>query len=155
MPNAEHPTPPPHRIHLRGPWQAAWWDELGQSLGEPVRLRHPDNWLSFVAGRSGRVVLRRTFHSPTNLDPHESVFVILTGVHGHGEIALNNNPLGHFNESANACEFAVPLPLPFSNSLAIDVTFAAATPDVPDVGVFGVAALEIRQARHNASAKRR
>ena len=41
----------------------------------------------------------------------------------------------------NACEFAVPLPLPFSNELIIDVSFAASAP----TGLYDVVALEIRK----------
>jgi hypothetical protein len=144
----------PHRIHLRGPWQAAWCDENGHPLSAPIRLRHPDNWPAFVANRAGRVLLERTFHAPTNLEPHESVFVVLTGVRGEGEVRLNGQSLGKFDDRNLAYEFAVPLPLPFSNSLVIQVAFPASASDRPDVGVYGAVALEIRVTNH-ASTKRR
>ena len=72
------------------------------------------------------------------------MFVVLTGVQGSGEVRLNGQPLGIFGETQSQWEFPVPRPLPFSNELAITVTFAAPTAAAPQVGLYDVVALEIR-----------
>jgi hypothetical protein len=129
-----------HRIRLRGPWNYAWIDAAGH-IGAAETRKHPDDWATFIGDRSGRVRLTRTFHAPTNLDETEQVFVVLTGVHGAGTVLLNGQSLGDIPPHQNACEFAVPLPLPFSNELTIDVSFAAAAP----TGLYDVVTLEIRR----------
>ncbi len=128
-----------HRIRLRGPWNYAWIDAAG-NVGATETRKHPDGWAAFIGEKSGRVRLTRTFHAPTNLDDTEQVFVVLTGVNGTGEVLLNGQHLGDIPPH-NACEFAAPLPLPFSNELTIDVSFAASAP----TGLYDVVALEIRK----------
>lgn len=97
------------------------------------------------------MILRRTFHAPSNLDPHESVHVLLTGLKGQGAIRLNGVELGEFSEADSTAEFQFPLPLPFTNQLEICVRWdESAEP----VGVFGAVAMEIRQ-DVDASMKRR
>jgi len=116
-------------------------------VGEPQRLRHPDEWAAFAGADAGCVQLQRTFHAPSNLDETEVLCVMLTGVFGRGEVGLNGVVLGQFADDQTACEFPVPLPLPFSNSLTIHISYTAATADHPDVGVHGVVVLEIRANR--------
>ena len=133
-----------HRIRLRGPWTFQWLDDAGNPLGVTGTLRHPADWPHVVGIRSGRMQLTRNFHAPSNLDPDEGVFVVLTGVQGDGAVRLNGKLLGIFGRLQTACEFPCPLPLPFSNVLTIVVSFPAATDVSPDVGLFGTVELEIR-----------
>ena len=132
-------SPAGHRIRLRGPWTFVWLDEAGLQVGTPARKQHPVDWPEFTRGQSGTVRLTRTFHAPSNLDPDESVSVIVTGVRGHGEVRLNGELLGTFTADQSDCDFPLPLPLPFSNTLGITVSFA------PGGGATGDVVLVIRQ----------
>lgn len=139
-------TPPPaasHRIRLRGPWGFAWREHPENEPTE-VRKKHPDDWQEFIGQRSGTVELTRRFHTPSNLDPEERVFIILEGVRGTGQIQLNDVRLGEFDQSRFTWEFPVPLPLPFSNLLRIVITFPAADSPEALTGLYGPVALEIR-----------
>ena len=118
-------SPAGHRIRLRGPWTFVWLDEAGLQVGTPARKQHPVDWPEFTRGQSGTVRLTRTFHAPSNLDPDESVSVIVTGVRGHGEVRLNGELLGTFTADQSDCDFPLPLPLPFGRG-AIFVTPAVA-----------------------------
>lgn len=133
-----------HRIRLRGPWMYHWLDAEGRPAGADAALRHPEDWPQRAGLLAGRMELTRNFHAPSNLDPHEAVFVVLTGVQGSGEVRLNGQPLGSFGRQESACEFACPLPLPFFNVLTIDVSFPAATDVSPQIGLYGVVELQIR-----------
>ncbi len=68
---------------------------------------------------------------------------------GDGAVRLNGELLGRFDTRLSACEFACPLPLPFSNVLTIDVALTAATESTPHVGVFGIVELVIRTTGSN------
>jgi hypothetical protein len=133
-----------HRIRLRGPWKFAWVDDNGRVGSVEVR-KHPDDWEDFTDAKAGRIRLSRTFHAPTNVEDTEQIFVVLTGVRGEGDVSLNGQSLGHFTPSQRTCEFPLPGPLPFSNELTITVSFDAATPTEPQVGVYDVVELEIRK----------
>jgi hypothetical protein len=119
-------------------------DPGGQPIGEPITIRHPEDWPQVCGSAGGAAELTRHFHSPTNLDRDEAVFVVLTGVRGRGEIRLNGQLIGRFSEDDHAVECRLPLPLASTNALLVAITFAALTPEAPQSGLYGTVALEIR-----------
>ncbi len=76
----------PHRIRLRGPWEAA-------IEGSPPRTIHldrddlPTSW-------SGAIEWRRSFGQPRQLDAHERIWLCLHRPRSLALIALNDAPLG-------------------------------------------------------------
>ena len=129
-----------HQIRLRGPWQFAWQHDHAPA----GTFQHPDDWPQTIGNRSGTIALRRRFHAPTNIDAHEEVFVVLTGVNGTGTIRLNDKSLGGFETTRSTWEFRLPRDLPRFNELAIDVSFPASTPETPLTGLYDTVLLEIR-----------
>lgn len=69
----------PHRIRLRGPWQAG-----------PLTLRLPDEF-DQLAGRTA--TLTRHFGWPSPLAPHERVWLVLDGLTARCEAWLNDQRL--------------------------------------------------------------
>lgn len=107
-------------------------------------MRHPDDWPAVVEGRAGRMSLTRTFHAPTNLETSDELFLVLTEVHGRGDVRLNGRNLGCFHEEQSCWVYRLPRPLPRFNTLEIRVAYPQPTETQAQVGVSGVVALEIR-----------
>jgi hypothetical protein len=90
-----------HRIRLIGPWEFAWRSSTGdgakiEGVAESGTIKMPCDWQSAFGSRGGKVSFSRRFHRPTNLEPHEQVLIILTGVGGSGTIRLNGDSLLEF-----------------------------------------------------------
>lgn len=137
-------TPAEHRIRLRGPWKYRWLNTNAPAVAEPQTFRHPEEWLDLIAGKTGRMELSRVFHAPTNMEPHEQLFVVLTGVHATGEVFLNGASLGPFDTHVNCYEFGCPLPLPWTNTLTIELAFGAITVPSMIPGLYDSVELVIR-----------
>jgi hypothetical protein len=80
----------PHPIRLRGPWEFAvdgepWSDE---------RVTLPDGWSALAEAHAGRRLrLRRMFNRPTNLEPHEQVWLVVERHPAHVAATLNNQAI--------------------------------------------------------------
>ena len=97
---------PMHVIRLRGPWEyeplvRVWIDASGarresrESLPAAGRAHLPADWgLTLGPDFRGRVRYTRRFGLPTNLEPHEEVWLVVEGVDYFGSLALNDTPLG-------------------------------------------------------------
>ncbi len=139
---------PTHRIRLLGPWEYEFCDVTGttRSSERSGTMTMPADWYSLFGDSAGTVTLRRKFHCPTNLEPHERVFVVMAGLDGKGTAWLNENSLGAFTSSGGGTEFDVTSHLKPFNTLAIHLSFSPVGGQEMKRGLIQPVALEIRSA---------
>ena len=125
--------PETHVIRLRGPWDyrpiaRVWIGRDGErmestlQLPPPGRVQLPADWgLTLGADFRGRVRYTRNFGLPTNLEPHEEVWLVVDGADYFGTISLNGMPLGEVIGFTRAVEFAVSPLLKPRNRLEFEV----------------------------------
>lgn len=137
----------PHRIQLRGPWPFEWLStttrpEMGAVTG---RVKMPARWRDVFGDVPGRACFRRRFNKPTNLDPDETVFLILETLGFPVQVSLNGQSLGSPGNAGETLEFPVADRLQLHNELAVEVHCDAAD----DTGrlLWQTAAIEIRRGR--------
>ncbi|MDX1970205.1 MAG: hypothetical protein SFV23_23730 [Planctomycetaceae bacterium] len=131
---------PTHRMHLRGPWQVV---APGSSGDNWTTKNLPQEWRGLFGATAGTATFLRAFHCPTNLDPEETVAIVLTEVGGSGRAYLNEELLGEFPAGlAHPPQFDVTQKLLRRNHLRIEVEF---DPDAqPGLGgLYGLVAIEI------------
>jgi beta-galactosidase/beta-glucuronidase len=128
----------PHVIRLRGPWELeALARELPAGDGRPVRLgldlptacrvQVPGDWREPLgADFCGRARYLRRFNRPTNLDPHERVWLVLEGVDHRASVALNGLAVGVVEGYQAPCRFDITFLLEPHNGLAVEVSLPAA-----------------------------
>jgi hypothetical protein len=149
--------PAGHRIHLRGPWTCEvvvhtdgrlQQSQAGPSgsATPPATVQLPGGWSSRFGTICGRVVLRRRFHGPRNLDPSERVFVLLEGARGTGTVSVNGEPLGTIGPESREFAADVTRILVGNDELRVDIELQPTAGGSPDVPPWDVAALEIRPA---------
>jgi hypothetical protein len=145
----------PHRIRLRGPWEAepvGWIDPEAEvrcrtdGLPPARTVTIPVGWddLGF-GGRTGAVVFRRRFQAPRRLDDWERVWLVQAGMPGWSSWRLNDTELvwagpGETDELTTiSCPVRAEVTalLRERNELAVKVEAG------PGAGPFGGAALEI------------
>jgi hypothetical protein len=83
----------PHRIRLRGPWER---EDAG-----------------------GRARYLRRFNTPTGLDPHEQVWLVVNCDQHPGTVAVNDRSLGPISPSP--AEFDITADLAHHNRLLLDI----------------------------------
>ena len=135
-----------HRIRLVGPWDFQWQESTGFA-GPPVThgtMKMPCRWQDVFGSFDGTATFTRKFHCPTNLEPHERVFIVLSGVPGHGSASLNGAPLGLFDAPNGETEFDATQRLAKFNLLEMTVRFSPSTMSVQTDGPLAEVALEIR-----------
>lgn len=113
----------PHRIRLRGPWEAAWIDE---HTAEPVfqRFHFPGAWRELAGPPAPRAVLRRGFSRPANLDADERVTLVCEGLPESAAARLNGQPL-----SPSGGRWDITERLALRNSLELELP--AVSPEAP------------------------
>jgi beta-galactosidase/beta-glucuronidase len=131
----------PHIIRLRGPWQLRPLVRFvtggeGEHREEPLdappcRVSVPGDWTDALGcDFLGRARYTRPFNRPTNLEPHERVWLVLEGVDLQGSVLLNGLLLGSAAGCQTAVRFDITMALTLHNLLEVDVTMtAAALPD--------------------------
>lgn len=92
------------------------------------------------AGGSGSIRLRRRFGSPTCLDPHERVFLVIEDCSGLADVTLNGEVLGEIPPGP-AWEFDITDQLKERNELVLHIDLPARQSD--DL-IFRQVRLEIR-----------
>ena len=130
---------PTHRIHLRGPWDIAFEPMFGD---EVVRRTLPNSWQQLFGNLSRHAVFRRSFHRPTNLEPHEIVRLTFQGLRGTGRVFLNDFPLGPVNPGDPRPSFDITMTLLPTNRLQVDLDFDPGMTPEPG-GMYEAVALEI------------
>src|SRR5436309_14792376 len=100
----------PHRIRLRGPWEAEPVAAAGAGAIAPARaVTLPCRWADVAPGFAGAVVFRRRFGLPRRLDDFERVWLTCEKVDGRSDWRLNGagvamapNPAGGLEAEVTA-----------------------------------------------------
>jgi hypothetical protein len=132
----------PHRIRLRGPWEAAAVESLDRDkpLPQPVRMAVPCNWCNGGwPGFRGRAVHTRAFGNPRLQHADERVWLVVEPLTGSGEARLNGRVLGAVRSDA-AFERDVTEMMDARNRLEIEIACAN-----DSGGVTGEVRLEVRR----------
>ena len=115
----------PHVIRLCGPWDLQPLECFGApaELPKPARVQAPCDWAELLGHDFlGRVRYTRKFNRPTNLDPHERVWLTFDGVDHRASVTLNGTRLGQLAGCARSARFDVTDLLELHNTLVVDVT---------------------------------
>jgi len=137
---------PRHRIRLMGPWEFAWDETSGEESPPATEgtTAMPCDWSSLFGPATGTVTFRRRFHRPSNLEAHERVWLVCTGVRGRGTVALNDERLSEFDCIGEATECDVTSHLAAFNVVSIRLSVdESAQPSTPS-GLYEPVVLEIR-----------
>jgi len=121
----------PHRIRLRGPWQAIRESQPATTVRMPCGCG--DVWPGF----RGMVRFIRHFGIPRKLDDFERVWLTFAGMSGWADVELNGESLGRWETSP--FEIEVTGRLRERNELVVNLNCAE-----PSDGLWGDVALEIR-----------
>jgi hypothetical protein len=141
---------PPHRIHLKGPWNCAWKEgTFDETNGRPQigTVTMPREWRAIFGKSRGCAQFKRKFHRPSNLESHERVMLVLTEVRGQGSIQLNQHQLGAFGGIGDRIEFEITSLMNSFNELTIDIEFDPHAENNLAGGLYGPVALDIYSAR--------
>jgi beta-galactosidase/beta-glucuronidase len=158
--------PDTHVIRLRGPWEYeplarvsiaadGSRSESTAELPPAGRVHLPADWGTTLGMTfRGRVRYTRRFGLPTNLEPHEQVWLEIDGVDYFGTVSLNGRSLGDVVGYRSAREFDIRNVLTERNLLTLEVELpaygpGAAAPGRPNRehlpgGPIGEVRLEIR-----------
>lgn len=129
----------PHVIRLRGPWECVQvvaqtplaegtLAESSVSLPD-VRIKTPADWADTLGPDfRGRVGYSRRFNRPTNLEPHDRVWLVVEGVDARGRVALDGHGLGMIDGYALPAEWDITAFLQPSGVIMIEV-------ELPPTGV--------------------
>lgn len=150
-------TEPAHRMHLKGPWFYEWLDgprgpkseeDEDATLDSPLlpdsRIRMPASMAESFGEVSGRVVFRRRFQRPTNLDDNERVHIAFDGIGGRADIAVNGQSLGNVENNSETVSFDMTSLLEKSNELTVDLTISWDVDQRPG-GLYEPVAIEIHR----------
>ena len=130
-----------HRLFLKGPWGVRRLDRDEPAL----RVTLPASWQSIFEGSNcGRAEFRRKFNQPTNLEPHEHVWIVFQSVRGTAWVDLNGQRLGGIHINDTTAEFEITPHLALHNELVVQLTFDAGSPPDQPSGLWEPVALEIR-----------
>jgi hypothetical protein len=127
----------PHRIRLRGPWVVTPTDDRDTP---PAVLKMPAPWRD-LNPLTGPVCFTRSFGSPAKLEPHERVWLLITGIRGSWIASLNGRQLGHWVglTPPGSLELDISTLLSERNELGLQIETGAA-----DAQTWSEVALEIR-----------
>src|SRR5438034_6178404 len=141
----------PHRIRLLGPWECQPLARLVRlpdgrvetqsiAIHNKLRMKMPCRWREGGLGPfTGRVLFRRHFGFPGNVDASERIWLTFAGVEGTAEAAVNGVFLGRWAGSEGPAEFDVSRLLQMGNDLKVLVESLS-----EEGGLWGEVALEIR-----------
>src|SRR5688572_10261437 len=106
-----------HTIRLRGPWELepverfvprsdGTYSSQMHELPPPCRCQMPADWGEALGNDFlGVVRYSRTFNRPTNLDPHEEVWLVVEPPRSLGVVHLNGQELGRVSSGEPAKRF--------------------------------------------------
>jgi hypothetical protein len=133
-----------HRMHLKGPWKFEWLTEHSESsVPKTGRVKMPVDWVTAFGMTTGSVRFRRRFHKPTNLDPDETVWIVLDGVGGAGPVSVNGTILGVVHSAEEPQKFDMTPLLQQASELIIELEFHPSAENSNLGGLFAPVAIEI------------
>jgi hypothetical protein len=104
----------------------------------------PCDWHSLFGPVAGTATFSRRFHRPSNLEPHERVWLICTGVRGSGSVSLNDELLTEFSSDGEAVECEVTSRLQPFNIVSMRLSVGSIEEPQRPGGLFEPVVLEIR-----------
>lgn len=120
-----------HIIRLRGPWELEPLERYVAGAGRRCETRReelpaactqkmPADWAA-VLGRDffGLVRYTRNFNRPTNLEPHERVWLVVEPPRSHGRVFLDGELLGEARYGTPAARFDITPLLKDHNSVEV------------------------------------
>jgi hypothetical protein len=123
-----------HTIRLRGPWEYEPLENFlapEAELPPPGKITMPADWGETLGPEfRGRVRYTRFFHLPTNLEPHERVWLEFESVDCAAHILLNEHHVGAFVGRDGEVQFDVTMKLQPRNRLDVVVEL----PQIPPSG---------------------
>lgn len=132
-------------MYLKGPWRYQPLAAVGDSPLPPAgTARLPASWQELFGEFRGTVRFTRNFHQPTNLEPHERVWIVVEGVGGAASVVVNGEPLGDVEETSEGGEFDVTFRIQEYNELQVDVCFETQGRERPG-GLWAPVAVEVRE----------
>ena len=140
----------PHRMHLHGPWQYEWLSDapFDQSRTRSGRVKIPDEWNTLFGDIAGKVLFRRRFHKPTNLEQHEHVYLIIVKLKGRVRISVNDVLLGAAQNPDETLDFEITDLLKPANELSLEIEYdsvsTASESDSKQFSLWESVAIEIR-----------
>lgn len=126
-----------HQIRLRGPWEVT-----GPNDAAPRTVTMPQDWISLFSTTAGTARFTRWFHSPTNLDPEETVWLSLVGIGGTGTVTMNGIALKEVTTNETSFAIDVTAVLKPRNRLDIELRYDPVR-DVGRGGLYGEIAVMI------------
>ena len=139
-------SPSGHRIRLRGPWTVFGPGADGPSA-EPVSAHLPAAWRDLFGERAGSARFARRFNRPTNLDPDERVWIVLTDVPEDVRVQVNGLPLAAESRFQGERAFDATSVLQDHNLLEIELRCDPAAATGESGGLHHAVIIEIAQQR--------
>ncbi|MEX2288556.1 MAG: NRDE family protein [Planctomycetaceae bacterium] len=148
-----------HRMHLRGPWEVEWVSNAESPPPQPSpaggegerqatdsgRVKLPADWQSLFGERRGTVRFTRRFGKPTNLEPHEKVFIAFDGIGGVARVSVNGSHVGIIENSTSTIRFDVTALLNPSNTLDVVLTYTETDDASSPGGLYAPVAIEVHR----------
>ena len=138
---------PSHQIQLKGPWEVfhpATPVDAAPPRSDSVTRTMPQGWRELFGDVGGTARFQRKFHRPSNLEPHERVFLVFKGIRGQSRISLNRSLIGEFVATGDAIEVDISSRMHSFNLIDVEIAFEPAQQPTLPGGLFGVVALDIR-----------
>jgi hypothetical protein len=122
-----------HTIRLRGPWRVepvkrfvrqpdGSYVAVADDLPPAAEAKMPADWSGTLGpGFLGVVRYGRNFNRPTNLEPHERVWLVVEPPQSSGLIRINGTELGHVRFGGQPGRFDITAFLKDYNAVVIDV----------------------------------
>lgn len=121
----------PHIIRLRGPWE---WQAVDGTPHERGKLKFPADWDAALGHRAAAtLLLRRFFHCPTGLDPHERLWLVVETTGRRARVSLNGVALGESNASSSHVDDDITSIVQTRNELEVRVEAGTAEPPLGEV----------------------
>ncbi len=132
-----------HKIRLHGPWHFESVGTLGD-VSAAGSIKIPSDWSS-VLGTDfrGRVLFKRRFGMPSNLDADERIDLVLEKINGTSIVRLNNEVVGSIAIAADASRFDISTRLQQRNELQVEVDWSGGDSAGESGGIVGEVYLEI------------
>jgi hypothetical protein len=144
-------------MHLHGPWQYEWLsaEPFDSVVSRTGRVKMPCNWKSLFGDMAGKARFLRRFHKPTNLEPHEQVYLVFEDIKGRIKISINDSVLGTADNSKETIGHEITEYLKPSNELSVEIEFdpaaASRTENSTPVSLWECVAIEIRSQTDDSS----
>ncbi len=105
-------------MRLRGPWE---YETVSAAVPRRGRVKLPDAWPSLAEHRGVPLRLRRVFHRPSGLEPHERLWLAWEGLNAGDRVCCNGKLLGNGDPLTAAKSFDITPLLAEQNELLIDL----------------------------------